>query len=41
MKINFTCVKVNDQCNKMIKVMTDSYTEGGMALNITDLAKAC
>ena len=38
MKINFTCVKVNDKCNKMIKVMTDSYTEGGMVLNITDLA---
>ena len=41
MKINFTCVKVNEQCNKMINVMTNSYTAGGMALNITDLAKAC
>ena len=37
MKINFTCVKVNEQCNKMINVMTSSYTDGGMALNITDL----
>lgn len=40
-KINFTCVKVNDQCNQMIKVMTESYAAGGMNLNITDLSSAC
>lgn len=40
MKINFTCVKVNEQCNAMIKVMQDSYAAGGMNLNVTDLAKA-
>jgi len=41
LKINFTCVKVNEKCNKMINVMRDSYGQGGMALNITDLAQAC
>ena len=41
MKINFTCVKVNESCNKMINVMRDSYQQGGMALNVTDLASAC
>ena len=41
LKINFTCVKVNESCNKMIDVMRDSYGQGGMVLNITDLAKAC
>lgn len=38
-KITFTCVKVNEQCNKMIDVMRDSYKP--MALNVTDLASAC
>lgn len=40
-KINFTCVKVNDSCNAMIKIMTESYAAGGMNLNITDLSNAC
>jgi hypothetical protein len=42
-KINFTAVKVNEQCNAMIKVMTESYAKAGngnqMILN--DLANAC
>lgn len=37
-KINFTAVKVNDQCNVMIDVMKKSYG-GNMIVN--DLAQAC
>jgi hypothetical protein len=40
-KINLTLVKVNDSCNAMIKIMEDSYSAGGMKLNITDLTNAC
>ena len=40
-EIHYTFVKVNESCGKMIKVMTDSYAEGGMKLNVTDLAHAC
>lgn len=40
-KINFTAVKVNDQCNLMIKVMKESYGSEGLVLNVTDLAHAC
>jgi hypothetical protein len=37
-KINFTAVKVNEQCNQMIDVMKKSYG-GDMIVN--DLAQAC
>ena len=40
-KINFTAVKVNDDCNIMINVMKDSYASvNGSAMNISDLANA-
>lgn len=41
-KINFTAVKVNEQCNEMIKVMQDSYASvGGAKMILNDLAHAC
>ena len=40
-KVNFTVVKVNNRCEKMIKVMEESYKSQGIKLNVTDLAKAC
>ena len=40
-KVNFTIVKVNELCNKMIDVMKTSYEKEGMQINITDLANAC
>ncbi len=41
-KINFTAVKVNEQCNKMIDVMTKSFNSvGGLALVVNDLSQAC
>ena len=41
-KINFTAVKVNDQCNAMIKVMQDSYASvGGAKMILNDLSHAC
>ena len=41
-KINFTAVKVNEQCNAMIKVMQDSYASvGGAKMILNDLSHAC
>jgi hypothetical protein len=41
-KINFTAVKVNESCNKMIKVMQDSYASvNGTPMILNDLAHAC
>lgn len=40
-KINFTAVKVNNDCNLMIEVMKNSYGAEGMVLNVTDLTHAC
>ena len=39
--IIFTFVKVNDSCNKMIKVMQENYDPSGSTMNVTDLSKAC
>ena len=39
--INFTIVRVNRSCDKMIKVMEDIYKENGKVLNVSDLADAC
>ena len=39
--IGFTFVKVNDSCNKMIKVMQDNYNPSGNTMNVTDLSDAC
>ena len=36
--VNFTLVKVNEECNAMIEVMKANY---GANLVVTDLAKAC
>lgn len=42
MKTNFTAIKVNNNCNKMIDVMKDNYNSAGeLVMNITDLANAC
>jgi hypothetical protein len=41
-KINFTAVKVNNDCNTMIKVMQDSYASvGGAKMILNDLSHAC
>ena len=34
-------VRVNKDCDQMIKVMEQVYKSQGMALNVTDLAEAC
>jgi len=39
--INFTIVRVNKDCDQMIKVMEDIYKKNGKALNVNDLADAC
>ena len=39
--MHFTFVKVNESCNKMIKLMKDNYNPSGLTLNVTDLAHAC
>ncbi len=39
--INFTIVRVNKDCDQMIKVLGDVYKSQGLALNVTDLALAC
>ena len=39
--INFTIVRVNKDCDQMIKVMEDIYKKNGKALNVSDLADAC
>lgn len=39
--IVFTFVKVNESCNKMIKVMQENYDPSGNTMNVTDLAAAC
>lgn len=39
--IGFTFVKVNDSCNKMIKVMQENYDPSGNTMNVSDLAEAC
>ena len=39
--INFTFVKVNDYCDKMIKVMKDNFNPSGLNMHVTDLASAC
>lgn len=40
-KIVFTFVKVNNLCDKMIKVMEENYNPSGNTMNVTDLATAC
>lgn len=40
-KISFTFVKVNAQCDAMIKVMEENYNPSGQTLNVTDLSLAC
>ena len=39
--IVFTFVKVNDSCNKMIKVMEENFNPSGNTMNVTDLSNAC
>ena len=39
--IGFTFVKVNEQCNKMVKVMQENYDPSGNYMNVTDLSHAC
>lgn len=39
--ITFTFVKVNESCNRMIKVMEENYKAAGRTMNVTDLANAC
>ena len=39
--INFTFVKVNAFCNKMIKVMQQNYDPSGLTMHVTDLENAC
>ena len=39
--IGFTFVKVNSQCDAMIKVMEDNYNPSGNTMNVTDLSHAC
>ena len=39
--IGFTFVKVNETCNKMIKVMQENYDPSGSTMNVTDLSAAC
>jgi hypothetical protein len=39
--INFTIVRVNKECDSMIKVLEGVYKACGMVLNVTDLADAC
>ena len=39
--MHFTFVKVNESCNKMLKVMEENYNPSGLTMNITDLANAC
>ena len=39
--INFTFVKVNKFCDKMIKVMQQNYDPSGLTMHVTDLANAC
>ena len=39
--IGFTFVKVNENCNKMIKVMQENYDPSGHTMNVSDLAHAC
>ena len=39
--VGFTFVKVNEQCNMMIKVMEENYNPSGNTMNVTDLSHAC
>lgn len=39
--IFFTFVKVNKNCDKMIKVMQENYNPSGQTMNVTDLSHAC
>ena len=39
--IDFTIIKVNSDCDKMIKVMCDNYNSTGKVMNVQDLSKAC
>ena len=39
--INFTFVKVNESCNKMIKVMQENFDPSGLTMHVTDLSSAC
>lgn len=39
--IDFTIIKVNDLCEKMIKVMVENYNSTGKAMNVQDLSEAC
>jgi hypothetical protein len=38
--INFNIVKVNKECDKMIKVMEDNYNSHNRTLGVSDLAHA-
>ena len=39
--IHFTFVKVNDGCDKMIKLMKENYDPSGLTMHVSDLAHAC
>ena len=38
--INFSIVKVNNDCDSMIKVMQENYDSPSLKMNVTDLADA-
>lgn len=40
MEINFSLIRVNDSCDKMIKVMRSNYDSPARKLEVQDLAKA-
>ena len=40
-QVHFTFVKVNEFCDKMIKLMRENYNPSGLSMNVTDLAHAC
>jgi len=39
--IDFTIIKVNSECDKMIQVMCQNYNSTGKTMNVQDLSKAC
>ena len=39
--IDFTIIKVNNLCDKMIKVMQENYNSTGKVMNVQDLSNAC
>lgn len=39
-EINFSIIRVNNHCDKMIQVMRDNYDSPARSLNVSDLADA-